>query len=106
MEIDCQSVQQKLTAGEDFLLLDCREVDEHQHVNIPQATLLPMSEIQTRVDALAPHRESEIIVFCHHGMRSLQVAQWLKNQGYENTRSMAGGIDRWSVEIDDSLVRY
>lgn len=106
MEIDCQTVQQKLDSGEEFLLLDCREQDEHTLVNLPQATLLPMSEIQNRVTELESHKTSEIIVYCHHGMRSLQVAQWLKNQGYENTVSMAGGIDRWAVQIDDSLARY
>jgi rhodanese-related sulfurtransferase len=106
VEIDCQSVQQKLTDREEFLLLDCREADEHAFVKILPATLLPMSEIQTRVDELEPYRHSQIIVYCHHGVRSLQVVQWLTTQGFNSALSMAGGIDCWSTQIDESLPRY
>ena len=106
IEIDCRTVQQKLLSGEPFLLLDCREVDEHQFVSIPQARLVPMSEIAGRVGELQPHRGSEIIVHCHHGGRSLRVAMWLRQQGFARACSMAGGIDRWAEEIDPSLPRY
>lgn len=106
MEIDCQSVNSRLQSGDEFLLLDCREADEHEYSNIQAATLIPMSEIQDRVDELTPHRDSDIVVYCHHGMRSLQVAHWLKNQGFANVMSMAGGIDRWSLEIDPTIARY
>ena len=50
--------------------------------------------------------ESELIVFCHHGVRSLNVVHWLREQGVEACRSMAGGIDRWSLEIDPKVPRY
>jgi rhodanese-related sulfurtransferase len=50
--------------------------------------------------------ESPLIVFCHHGMRSLQVVSWLREQGIESCSSMAGGIDRWSLDIDPSVPRY
>jgi rhodanese-related sulfurtransferase len=106
LEIDCQSVQLKLTSGDDFFLLDCREADEHALVRLPGAQLLPMSEIQQRVGELEPHRGREIVVHCHHGGRSLQVAQWLRQLGFENVSSMAGGIDRWAVAIDPTLPRY
>ena len=106
IEIDCRTVQQKLQSGEDFLLLDCREPDEHQFVSIPQAQLLPMSEIVQRVQELQPHRGSEIVVHCHHGGRSLRVAMWLRQQGFAKACSMAGGIDQWAQEIDPSLPRY
>ena len=106
LEIDCRGVQQKLQTGETFLLLDCREPNEHQFVSLPQAKLLPMSELAQRVGELEPHRDSEIIVHCHHGGRSLRVATWLRQQGFASARSMAGGIDRWAQEIDSSLPRY
>ena len=106
MEIDCQSVQSKLAAEADFLLLDCRETDEHGLVNIPEAQLLPMSEIERRVGELESHREREIVVHCHHGGRSLQVTAWLRQLGFANVKSMAGGIDHWAVAIDPKLPRY
>ena len=89
-----------------MLLLDCREQNEFDHVNIEGATLLPMSEIQQRISELEEHREREIIVYCHHGMRSLNVAQWMRQQGFNKVQSMSGGIDQWALKIDPSLVRY
>jgi rhodanese-related sulfurtransferase len=106
LEIDCRTVKAKLDAGEKFLLLDCREKDEHQTVNIKAAVLLPMSELSDRVGELEPHKNSEIVVHCHHGGRSLKVANWLRKQGFANAKSMAGGIDDWAVSIDTSLPRY
>ncbi|WP_417381312.1 rhodanese-like domain-containing protein [Gimesia sp.] len=106
LETDCQTVKQKLDTGHPFLLLDCREQDEHTLVHIPEARLLPMSEIQDRVSELDDQRDTEIIVYCHHGMRSLQVATWLQQQGFTNAKSMQGGIDAWSCEIDNTKQRY
>ena len=106
LEVDCQSVKQKLDTGEDFLLLDCREQSEYDLVRIEGAMLLPMSEIQSRVPELEPHKNREIIVHCHHGGRSLQVAGWLTQLGYSNAKSLAGGIDLWAQTIDPTLPRY
>lgn len=106
LEIDCRTVKAKLDAGEDFLLLDCREADEHRYVRIPQARLLPMSEIQERLGEIEDDRGREIVVHCHHGVRSLQVAVWLRQQGFAEAKSMSGGIDRWAAEIDPELPRY
>ncbi len=106
LEISCAAVKQKLDRGDTFYFLDCREADEYEVVKITAAQLLPMSEIQERLGELEPHRGSEIIVHCHHGGRSLQVAAWLNGQGFADVKSMAGGIDVWAVEIDPSLPRY
>jgi rhodanese-related sulfurtransferase len=106
MEIDCRTVKEMLDAGGDFLLLDCRETDEHAKVAIAGATLLPMSEITDRLGELEPHRQRRIVVHCHHGGRSLRVADWLRQQGFAQTQSMTGGIDRWATEIDPSVPRY
>lgn len=106
LEIDCAGVKAKLDAAEEFLLLDCREQDEHDTVKIPESTLVPMSEIQERVDELEPHRQKEVVVYCHHGARSLQVAIWLKQQGFGNVRSMSGGIDEWAQTIAPGMTRY
>ena len=75
----------------------------------PYTTLfrsLPMSEIERRVGELESHRQREIVVFCHHGGRSLQVTTWLRQLGFENVKSLAGGIDNWAVVIDPKLPRY
>ncbi len=106
LEINCAGVKAKLDAEDDFLLLDCREPDEYELVNIDGAVLLPMSEIQERVGELNDYRDREIVVHCHHGGRSLQVTMWLAQQGFEKIKSMAGGIDQWAAEIDRSLSRY
>ena len=106
LEIDCSQVKVKLEAGEDFLLLDCREQYEYDTVCLPAAMLVPMSEIQERVGELDSYRQQEIVVYCHHGARSLQVTFWLQQQGFENVRSMSGGIDEWAQTIEPGMVRY
>lgn len=105
-EIDVASVSTMLEKGDAFFFLDCREPDEYETAAIPGATLLPMSELQERLEELQPHRDSRIVVHCHHGGRSLQVANYLRRAGFENAQSMAGGIDEWSQQIDPSIPRY
>jgi rhodanese-related sulfurtransferase len=106
IEIDCRSVHSRLEAGEPVVLIDCREPDEWATAKIEAATLIPMSEMQARVGELEPYRGQEIIVHCHHGGRSLRVANWMRQQGYENAQSMAGGIDEWSQTVDAAVPRY
>lgn len=105
LEIDCASTQRALGHAS-CLLLDCREQDEYGVARIDGATLLPMSEIQARLAELEPHRDAHLIVHCHHGMRSLQVAHWLRSQGFAKAQSMCGGIDTWSQLIDPGVPRY
>jgi rhodanese-related sulfurtransferase len=106
IEVTCAQVKARLDAGDKFVFLDCREPNEYQTVSIAAATLLPMSEIQNRVSELESHRESDIVIHCHHGGRSLRVANWLRQQGYSKAQSMSGGIDQWAVEVDPRLPRY
>ncbi|MBX3413420.1 MAG: rhodanese [Pirellulales bacterium] len=106
MEIDIAAVKAQLDAGNDLLLLDCREADEYATAHIAAARLIPMSELQQRVGELDEYRARPLVVHCHHGGRSLRVAAWLRQQGFAQAQSMAGGIDQWSVEIDRSVPRY
>ncbi len=106
LEIDCRSVKAKLDQKADFLLLDCREKSEYDTVHIAAALLLPMSEMQARIAELEAHKQREIVIHCHHGGRSLRVTNWLRQQGFSNVKSMAGGIDEWATAIDTSLPRY
>lgn len=105
LETDCRSVVAKQSANADMLLLDCREADEYEFVRIEGTHFIPMSELQQRAAELHEHRERHIVVFCHHGGRSLMVARWLRAQGY-SAQSMDGGIDAWAAEIDPNLPRY
>ena len=106
LEIDVSAVKSLLDAGEDFLLLDCREQDEHNLVHIAAARHIPMGDIPGRIAELQPFRDRRIVVHCHHGGRSLKVTKWLRQQGFSRVQSMAGGIDEWATEIDKSLARY
>jgi rhodanese-related sulfurtransferase len=105
LEIDVHAVAALRAGGAPFLLLDCREPEEYATARITGAVLMPMGEIPERVDLLAAHREGRIIVHCHHGVRSLHVARWLRARGFA-AQSMAGGIDAWSLGIDPTTPRY
>ena len=106
MEISCESIHAKRFRGDAFLLLDCREQDEWDFCHIDGAMLIPMSELQLRMPELDAHRDAEIIVYCHHGVRSLRVAMWLQQQGFQQAASMAGGIEEWSLNVDPAVPRY
>ena len=88
------------------LLLDCRTPEEHAIARIPDSLLLPIAEIAERVDELEAWRDAAIIVHCHHGMRSLRVAEWLRGRGFPAVTSMRGGIDAWSAAIDPGIPVY
>ena len=106
LEITCAGVVELRHAADEFVLLDCREEDEFAIAKIEGARLVPMSQIATRVAELEPLRERRVVVHCHHGGRSLRVAQWLRQQGFGQAQSMSGGIDAWSLEIDPTVTRY
>ncbi len=106
LETSCARTHELLTSGTSPVLIDCREREEYDTVHLQSAVLLPMSEIASRVEELRDHRGEHLIVYCHHGMRSAQVAVWLREQGFVNVQSMAGGIDRWAIEIEPGMTRY
>jgi len=106
IETDCRTVAADLADGANFVLLDCREQDEWDLVHIEGAKLLPMSQLASRLGELETYRNHNIAVHCHHGGRSLQVAHWLRKQGFREAQSMAGGIDEWAQTVDPSLGRY
>jgi len=85
-------------------LIDVREPWEWSIARLPAARLIPMSTMESTLDEL--DRSREIIVYCHHGIRSAHVMHFLRDAGFARARSLAGGIDRWSVEADPQLPRY
>ena len=85
------------------LLLDVREAWELQTASLPAVTHIPMQQIPARVAELDGERE--IVAICHHGARSMQVALYLERQGLK-VHNLAGGIERWSLDVDPTLRRY
>ena len=104
IEISVAELQRRRKAGDKFLLVDVREQWEYDACRIEGAKLIPMRTIPANLQAL--DGDEDVICYCHHGQRSLDVATWLRAQGVENAQSLAGGIDRWSIEIDPSVPRY
>jgi rhodanese-related sulfurtransferase len=104
LEITPGEVKARLDRGEKLVLVDVREPWEHQVCTIEGAQLIPMGSLAARLQTLPD--VDELICYCHHGMRSLDAAAWLRFQGIEKAKSLAGGIERWSVEIDPRVPRY
>ena len=90
----------------DCLLLDCRTEEEYSIAKIAQSKLIPMQEIPKRLDELEPWKQKRLVVHCHHGVRSLRVAKWLREHGFDNAQSLKGGIEAWRNEIDSSIPAY
>ena len=104
-EISPPEVDQLRSSSAPFTLLDCREPWEHQTARIDGAMLMPMNDIPARAhQELDPN--AHIVVYCHHGVRSLNVTNWLRQQGFEKVQSMRGGIAAWSREIDPKVPTY
>src|SRR6266404_5847465 len=115
VEITPEQLKEKLARGEKFLLLDVREPWEFgkAHVDlasvtgcVPQAELklIPMGDVPSRLTELDP--DAPIVTMCHAGVRSLKVAVWLREQGFENVQSLRGGIDAWSRVLDPNVPVY
>jgi len=104
IEISVAELQKKRAAGEPILLIDVREPWEYEACRIEGAQLIPMRTIPANLQQLDV--DGPVIFYCHHGQRSLDVAAWLRSQGVEQAQSLAGGIDRWSMEIDPKVPRY
>ncbi|MBV9302934.1 MAG: sulfurtransferase [Acidobacteriaceae bacterium] len=107
LELMPAEVQTRLNRGDRLVWIDVREPEEIALARIEEAQLIPMQSVPAEVQHLESLAdEGDLIVICHHGVRSLQVAAWLRQQGLENCFSLAGGIDRWSREIDPTVPRY
>jgi rhodanese-related sulfurtransferase len=104
LEITPAEVKQRLDKGDKLTLIDVREPWEFDICKIAGAQLIPMNTIPANLQAL--DSGDELICYCHRGMRSLDVVVWLRGQGVANVKSMAGGIERWSSEIDPNVPRY
>lgn len=106
-EVSVQDVKRMLDDREDFLLLDVRQPDECEICKIDGAELLPLPELDRRLDQLREIANGRpVIAHCHHGGRSLQAAAILRQAGLGEVRSMMGGIHLWAIQIDPNMARY
>ena len=107
LEVSPQDASFRLGGDSKAVMIDVREPEEFALARIDGAVLIPMQSISAELQKLESWSDEQDILFiCHHGVRSLQVVNWLRAQGLENVYSVAGGIDRWSREVDADVPRY
>jgi len=103
-EITPRALAERMSAGVSPDLLDVREPYEWSIARLPDARLVPLDALPEAVQTL--DRDAELVVYCHHGMRSAAAVAWLRERGFLRARNLTGGIDRWSREVDPSTRRY
>jgi len=103
-EISPEQLRARLGEKRPLVLLDVRDAWETQLCRLENSTHIPVEEIELRTDEL--NRDDEIVVYCHHGVRSAAVAGYLRHQGFAKTVNLAGGLDLWARTVDPSMRRY
>jgi rhodanese-related sulfurtransferase len=104
-EITPQQLKARLDANQRPLLLDVRQDWETKLCRLENAVHIPIEEIELRTEELNP--DDEIVVYCHQGVRSAAVAQFLREaHGFKNVKNLAGGLDAWARSVDPSMRRY
>ncbi len=96
----------RLLAQKAIRLIDCREEDEFALCKIPGAELISLSTFAYVAPERLTNKAEPILIYCHHGMRSMTAAQYLDKRGYQNVSSLAGGIDAYARLIDPTIPRY
>ena len=104
VEIEAVELKREWTAKPDLVVLDVREPHEYEIAHIEGARLIPLSELPGRLAEI--DGRAEIVTHCHHGLRSLAALELLRGAGFANVRSLQGGIDAWSVDVDPEVPRY
>jgi rhodanese-related sulfurtransferase len=104
--ISAAELAERLRSDNPPMLLDVREVGEHEMAALPDSKLIPLAQVPFRVGEIADWKERDVVIYCHHGVRSLMAIGWLKLRGFSKLHNLTGGIDRWSVEVDTNCPRY
>jgi len=105
-EVTATELQQRLSSGEDLLLLDVREPDEYAKARIKGSTLLPLGQIEEAVDRFVDWKDRPVVIHCHSGARSEKACQVLMSRGFTHVENLVGGIEAWSVTVDPTVPRY
>jgi rhodanese-related sulfurtransferase len=95
-----------LANGQAVLLIDVRQPWENQLAALPNSVLIPLNELAQRSWEISADVPTMIVVYCHHGIRSLSAGAFLERLGFTNVHSLSGGIDAWSCEVDPTVPRY
>ncbi len=103
-QISATELKTRIQNEPHLLLLDVREPNEFEFASIENSVLIPLNQIPQRLGELNP--QQEIVVICHHGVRSQQACMYLASSGFENISNLTGGIDAWSCGCDSSVSRY
>jgi len=103
-QLTAEQLKDYLETGKKPVILDIRETWEYEICHLENSLNINMSQIPAKMDELNP--EEEIVVLCHHGIRSLQVAEYLKSQGFINLINLEGGIDAWAKSVDTTMSQY
>ena len=103
-EIDVETLDRMRRGGEPLLIVDVREPWEVETCSFDDSLAIPMGDFVERVEDLP--RDRTLVVVCHHGIRSAQVAAWMRQNGFENAVNLAGGIDAWAHRIDTTMKTY
>ena len=106
LSLTVHELKQRLDQGEQLLLLDCRRPEEFALCRLDDAVLLPMQELPQRVSEIQAWSDRPVVVVCHHGIRSMRVAMWLRSAGFAQAQTLTGGMDAWSCQIDPRMPRY
>jgi len=99
-------VRARIDAGDPVYFLDVRNPDEYAYCRIGDSPLIPLPELPHRIDEVHPPTDALVVVYCHHGVRSLSGAAILQQAGFEHVASLRGGIEAWSLAVDPSVPRY
>jgi len=99
-----QELKARMEKGDKIFLLDVREPHEYAMAKIEGSSLIPLGQLPSSLNQL--DRNSEIVAYCHKGMRSADAVGFLLQQGFPNVKNLIGGIEAWSIEIDHGVPRY
>ncbi len=105
-QISPRELAKKMANQNRVYLIDVRQPWENELACLPQSLLIPLNELPHQVVTLEWPKDSQVVVYCHHGIRSLTGAALLQRQGFTNVFSLSGGIDAWSCEVDPEIPRY
>ncbi len=103
-QLTANQLKAKLEAKENLFLLDVREPPEFAYAHIADSLLIPLNDIPARLEEIDFNQE--VVTICHHGIRSMQAANFLNQVGFKNVSNLVGGIDKWSLECDPAVKRY
>ncbi|MDI1279384.1 rhodanese-like domain-containing protein [Methylobacter sp.] len=103
-QVSATELKTRIQNEPQLFLLDVREPNEFQYASIENSVLIPLNQITERLSELNP--QQEMVVICHHGVRSAQACMYLVHSGFTNVSNLTGGIDAWSCDCDNSVPRY